>query len=318
VKPLEASELASAVVDEVATVVIGKREVLQLVMAALLADGHVLLEDVPGVAKTLLARSFASAIGASFSRVQFTPDLLPSDITGSSVLDPSTGTLRFEPGPVFHSIVLADEINRTPPKTQAALLEAMQERQVTVDGVTRPLGRPFLVVATQNPIEHEGTYPLPEAQLDRFIARLSVGYPDADAEWQVVADRLAREREEATVRAVTTPADFVAMQGAMERIHVDPTVGRYAVELVTATRQAPQVELGASPRGSLALVLMARSWAAMAGRDYVLPDDVKQVAVSALAHRLRVRADAWIRGLTGADVVRECLDQVPAPVLPEG
>jgi MoxR-like ATPase len=194
----------------------------------------------------------------------------------------------------------------------------MQERQVTVDGLTRSLGRPFLVLATQNPIEHEGTYPLPEAQLDRFLARFTIGYPDVDAEWEVVADRLARRQAEVSVRAVTTPADFVAMQEAMERVHVDPSIGRYAVELVTATRRAPQVELGASPRGSLAVVLMARSWAALERRDYVLPDDIKAVAVPALAHRLRVRAEAWIRGVSGEDVVRECLDGVPAPVLPEG
>jgi MoxR-like ATPase len=314
VTPLEAGELAGAVVDEVAGVVLGKRPVLELVMASVLADGHVLLEDVPGTAKTLLARSFATALGVGFARVQFTPDLLPSDITGGSIFDQASGTLRFEEGPVFTNLLLADEINRTPPKTQAALLEAMQERQVTIDGATRPLGPPFLVLATQNPIEHEGTYPLPEAQLDRFLVRLTIGYPDAEAEWQLLAERVQRRTAEATVRQVVGRDELLAMQASLEDVHVEEGIGRYVVALVGSTRTRAALELGASPRGSLALLLLARAKAVLSGRDYVLPDDVKAVAVPALAHRLRLRADVWMRGTTTEEVVAECLQEVPAPV----
>jgi MoxR-like ATPase len=315
--PAAAAERAAAVLDEVERAVIGKRDVLQLVLAALLADGHVLLEDVPGLAKTLIARSFASATGLRFGRVQFTPDLMPSDITGSSIFDQRTSTFTFQPGPVFTNLLVADEINRTPPKTQAALLEAMQERQVTADGSTRPLEPPFLVVATQNPIEYEGTYPLPEAQLDRFLVRVSVGYPSADDEWDVVARRLARRTAEVELRAVVDRDEFLAMQAAVEDVHVDESLGRYVVALVGATRDRASLEMGASPRGSLALVSLARARAMLVGRDYVVPEDVKAVAVPALAHRLRLRPDLWVRGVRAEDVVAECLTEVATPAAEE-
>ena len=302
-----------AILAEVETVVVGKRAVLELVLAGILADGHVLLEDLPGLAKTTIARAFARVTGLSFARVQCTPDLMPADITGSSILDPRTGDFSFRPGPVFTNLLLADEVNRASPKTQSALLEAMQERQVTVDGETRALPSPFVVIATQNPIEHEGTYPLPEAQLDRFLLCLAVGYPDADAEWQVLEDRMARRSPEAGLREVVSGPELAAMQDALEHVHVDPTIGRYMVELVTATRRHASVETGASPRGSLALLASSRAHAAIRGRDYVVPEDVKAVAVAALAHRLRLRAEVWVRGARREDVVRECLARVPTP-----
>jgi len=308
-----ASALAARIADEVGRVVVGKRDVVDLVLAAVLAGGHVLLEDVPGVAKTLLARSLATACGLRFGRVQFTPDLLPSDITGSLVLDPATRTPTFRPGPVFCDLLLADEVNRAPAKTQAALLEAMQERQVTADGEARPLGRPFAVVATQNPLDAEGTYPLPEAQLDRFLVRVALGYPSGDDELAIVGDRLARRRPDAVVTPVATREDFVVLQDAVEDVHVDDVLVAYAVELVRATRDEPEIAVGASPRGSLALVTLARAWALVRGRDYVGPDDVRALAVPALAHRITLDDDAWVRGTAADDVVRRVIDRVPAP-----
>jgi MoxR-like ATPase len=308
---------AEAILAEVEKAVVGKRHVLELVLAGLLADGHVLLEDVPGVAKTLIARSLAHATGLDFGRVQFTPDLMPADITGSSVFDQQSGEFKFRPGPIFTNVLLGDEINRAPPKTQAALLEAMQERQVTVDGVTRPLTRPFLVIATQNPIEYEGTYPLPEAQLDRFLLRVSIGYPDRDAEWGVLAQRIERRSADIALDPVVTDAEFVSMQTALEDVFVAESVGRYAVDLVNATRVRPTVELGASPRGSLALVDASRAHALLAGRDFVVPEDVKAVAIPALAHRLRLRADLWVRGERPERVIAECLAEVPTPAAEE-
>ena len=308
-----AADLAGRIIEQVERVIVGKHDALKMVLATLLADGHVLIEDVPGLAKTLMARSFAQVTGLSFGRVQFTPDLMPSDVTGSSVLDRSAGDLVFRPGPLFGNLVLADEINRAPTKTQAALLEAMEERQVTVDGETHVLPRPFLVVATQNPIEYEGTYPLPEAQLDRFLARISVGYPDRDAEIEVVDRRLARRRDAAQLDAIATPADVVAAQAAVEGVHVADAVRAYLVDIARATRDHSQVEVGASPRGSLALVKLARAAAVLAGRDYVLPDDIKDVAVPGLAHRLVLRPELWIQGVSGADIIAACLDSVPAP-----
>jgi MoxR-like ATPase len=313
----DAADGAEAILAEVEKAVIGKRQVLELVLAGLLADGHVLLEDVPGVAKTLIARSFAHATGLDFGRVQFTPDLMPGDITGSSVFDQASGDFKFQPGPIFTNVLLGDEINRAPPKTQAALLEAMQERQVTVDGVTRRLTRPFLVIATQNPIEYEGTYPLPEAQLDRFLLRVSIGYPDSDAEWGVLARRIERRSADITLDAVVTDAEFVSMQTALEDVFVAESVGRYAVALVNATRVRPTVELGASPRGSLALLDASRAHALLAGRDFVVPEDVKAVAVPALAHRLRLRADLWVRGERPERVIAECLAEVATPAAEE-
>jgi MoxR-like ATPase len=306
-------ELAGRVLDEVERAVVGKRKELELVLLGLLADGHVLLDDFPGLAKTLIARSFAQVTSLRFARVQFTPDLMPSDVTGSSIYNQRLGDFEFRPGPVFTNLLLGDEINRSPPKTQAALLEAMQERQVTIDGVTRPLERPFLVVATQNPIEYEGTYPLPEAQLDRFLLRLSVGYPSPEAEWGMLERRLERTSDEVALAAVATPADLLAMQRAIEDVHVAASVGRYMVELVGATRASPRVQVGASPRGTLALLKVSRAKAAMAGRDYVTPEDVKAVAVPALAHRLILRPELWVRRVRTEDVVAELLEQVPTP-----
>jgi MoxR-like ATPase len=309
----ELRRLAGRVLDEVERAVVGKRDALELVLLGLLADGHVLLDDYPGLAKTLIARSFARVTGLRFARVQFTPDLMPSDVTGSSIYSQRLGDFEFRPGPVFANLLLGDEINRSPPKTQAALLEAMQERQVTVDGVTRLLERPFLVVATQNPIEFEGTYPLPEAQLDRFLLRLSVGYPSAEAEWRMLERRLERTADEVELAQVATPADVLAMQRAVEEVHVAESVGRYIVELVAATRASPRVQVGASPRGTLALLKVARARAALAGRDFVTPEDVKAVAVSALAHRLILRPELWVRRVRTEDVVAELLEQVPTP-----
>jgi MoxR-like ATPase len=307
------AELAGRVVDEVERAVVGKRDALELVLLGLLADGHVLVDDVPGLAKTLIARSFAQVTSMRFARVQFTPDLMPSDVTGSSVYNQRLGDFEFRAGPVFTNLLLGDEINRSPPKTQAALLEAMQERQVTIDGVTRPLERPFLVVATQNPIEYEGTYPLPEAQLDRFLLRLSVGYPSPEAEWRMLERRLERTADEVELARVATPADLLAMQRAVEDVHVAASVGRYMVELVGATRASPRVQVGASPRGTLALLKVSRARAAMAGRDFVTPEDVKAVAVAALAHRLILRPELWVRRVRTEDVVAELLEQVPTP-----
>ncbi len=305
--------LAGALIDEVEKAVIGKREVVETVVMALLADGHVLIEDLPGLAKTLLARSLAAAADLDFSRVQFTPDLMPMDITGSMVMDPRVGSPEFRPGPVFSNLLLADEINRAPAKTQAALLEAMQERQVTVDGVTRPLGPPFLVIATQNPIEFEGTYPLPEAQVDRFLIRARIGYPSADAEWRVLESRAARGTDNVALDRIVTRSQLAAMQKAVEGVHVSESVGRYIVELVEATRSSPRTRVGASPRGSLAVMKMARAKAAMDGRTYVIPDDVQDVAVAALAHRLILRPEYWAQEITEDSVVEEVLEQVATP-----
>ncbi len=306
-------QLAGRVLDEVERAVVGKRGRPRAGPARLLADGHVLLDDYPGLAKTLIARSFAQVTSLRFARVQFTPDLMPSDVTGSSIYNQRTGDFEFRPGPVFTNLLLGDEINRSPPKTQAALLEAMQERQVTIDGVTRSLERPFLVVATQNPIEFEGTYPLPEAQLDRFLLRLSIGYPSAEAEWRMLERRLERAADEVELAQVATPADVLAMQRAIEQVHVASSVGRYIVELVSATRASPRVQVGSSPRGSLALMKVARAKAALAGRDFVTPEDVKAVAVPTLAHRLILRPELWVRRIRTEDVVAELLEQVPTP-----
>ncbi len=310
----EVATLSHQVLDRVEQVVVGKRHVLRLLWIGLLADGHILIEDVPGLAKTVIARSFAQASGLAFARVQFTPDLMPADITGSSVFDPRTTEVEFRAGPVFTNLLLGDEINRAPPKTQAALLEAMQERQVTTDGVTRRLGRPFIVMATQNPLEFEGTYPLPEAQLDRFLLRLGVGYPTRDDEWGILQRRMARRIEAAELGAVIDQETLVAMQRAVEDVHVDPSVGYYIVDLVEATRRRAEVAVGASPRASLALLAAARATAAIEGRDFVVPDDVKAVAVAALGHRLSLRPEQWIRGVRADDVVERCLLEVRAPV----
>ena len=304
--------LGNALLDEVEQAVVGKRDMLELVLVGLLANGHVLIEDVPGVAKTLTARSFAAVLRLGFSRIQFTPDLIPSDITGSAMPD-GKGGLRFQPGPIFANLVLGDEINRAPPKTQAAVLEAMQERQVTIDGVSHRLPEPFLVLATQNPLESEGTYPLPEAQLDRFLLRVSVGYPDAEAELDLLRRRVARGQEEVALRPLFEASTVAALQAVVETVHVADDVLSYVVALVGATRLDARTEAGASPRAALALVAAARARAALAGRGYVVPDDIKALAVVTLAHRLVLRAEAWIRGVSQATVVQDCLASVPTP-----
>jgi MoxR-like ATPase len=309
----EVGLLSNRVLDEVEKAVVGKRNALELLMLGLLADGHVLIEDYPGLAKTLMARSFARATSLDFSRIQFTPDLMPSDVTGSSVFNQREADFEFRPGPIFAHLLLADEINRAPPKTQAALLEAMQERQVTSEGTTRVLEPPFLVLATQNPIEYEGTYPLPEAQLDRFLLRMSVGYPSREDEWQMLASRAERRRDEVDLEPVVDRATLLAMQAACEEVHVSEPVGLYIVDVVAATREAQSIQVGASPRGSLALMKLSRCRAALDGRDYVTPDDVKSVAVPALAHRLTLRPELWVQRVSAEDVVRERLATVPTP-----
>ena len=309
----EISRLCSTVLDEVGTVVVGMQEALKTALAAILAGGHVLFEDVPGLGKTLAARSLSSALGLEFRRLQCTPDLLPADITGSYVFDPAKAAFEFRPGPIFTGLFLADEINRTTPKTQSALLEAMAEGQVTVEGHSFRLQRPFHVMATSNPIEYEGTYPLPEAQLDRFMVRLAVGYPTKTAERDVLVRRLDRQHEEATVAAVMDASTVVAMQRGVEDIPVDPDIVAYCVDLASATRDHPAVEVGASPRGSLALMLVSRARAVIEGRDYVTPEDVKGVAPSVLAHRLTLTPQSWASGLPATEVVKNLLSQVAGP-----
>ncbi len=307
------AERARLVIDEVEKAVLGKRLALEMVLMAMLSDGHVLIEDYPGLAKTLMARSFAVVTGLEFARLQFTPDLMPMDITGSTVMDPQTATFEFRRGPVFSNLLLADEVNRAPAKTQAALLEAMQERQVTIDGVSHSIDRPFLVIATQNPIEYEGTYPLPEAQLDRFIMRISVGYPTAPDERAMLTNRLERRVDEVDLDPVITPSELQTMQATVEEVHVDPGILEYMVAVVAATREQHRVQVGSSPRGSLALLKLSRARAALGGRDFVTPDDVKSVAVSALAHRLILKPEMWVQDITDADIVRDCLEAVPVP-----
>ncbi|MCL2594871.1 MAG: MoxR family ATPase [Promicromonosporaceae bacterium] len=309
----EIARLGRAVLDEVGTAVVGMRDALEIALATVLAGGHVLFEDVPGLGKTLAARSLATALGLDFRRLQCTPDLLPSDITGSAVFDPAKREFEFRPGPVFTGLFLADEINRTAPKTQSALLEAMAERQVSVDGVTRKLPSPFHVIATSNPVEYEGTYPLPEAQLDRFMVRLAVGYPDADQEADVLTRRLIRRQEAAPVNQVIDPATVLAMQAGVEAVAVDGDVIRYCVDLAAATRASAHLEVGASPRGSQNLMLLARAVAVLAGRDYTLPEDVKRIGVPVLAHRLTLSPTAWASGVNPEALVKTLLDTVAGP-----
>lgn len=309
----QVGSLAEKMLTEVERAVVGKRPALELVLLGLLADGHVLIEDVPGLAKTLIARSFAQVSSLSFGRVQFTPDLLPSDVTGASIYNQRSGEFEFRPGPVFTNLLLADEINRATPKTQAALLEAMQERQVTIEGETRRLDPPFLVLATQNPIEYEGTYPLPEAQLDRFLLRVSVGYPERGHESELLARRGERRQERIDLDPVIDSATLIAMQRAVEEVYVSDGVRDYMVDLVRATRDDRRVQLGASPRGSLALFTLGRAQAALLGRDFVTPDDVKSVAAPALAHRLTIRPELWVQRVSTESVVREILQSVPTP-----
>jgi MoxR-like ATPase len=308
---------ATRILDEVERAVIGKRDALELVLMGLLADGHVLLEDYPGLAKTLSARSFAQVTRTGFSRIQFTPDLMPSDVTGSSIWNQRDADFEFRPGPIFTNLLLADEINRAPPKTQAALLEAMQERQVTIEGTTHQLARPFLVLATQNPIEYEGTYPLHEAQLDRFLLRASFGYPSREDEWEVLSRRMERREDEVELDALIDGSTLVQLQAAIEDVHVGGAVGGYIVDLVAATRTSASTTVGASPRGSLALLKLSRCKAALAGRDFVTPEDVKAVAVPALAHRLMLKPELWVQQLAAEDIVRDILGSVPTPAAEE-
>jgi MoxR-like ATPase len=311
------NQACDALRAEIGKVIVGQDRVVEELLIALFAGGHCLLVGVPGLAKTLLISTVAEALALKFSRIQFTPDLMPSDITGTEILEEDAATrkrsFRFIRGPIFGNVILADEINRTPPKTQAALLQAMQEKKVTAGGETYALDLPFFVLATQNPIEMEGTYPLPEAQLDRFLLRVSFGYPSPDEEFEVLSRRMARRREEVVLSPVVDATTLRAMQHALEDVVVEDSVGRYIVALTTATREHPQVLVGASPRGSLAMLLLSRAAAAMAGRDFVVPEDVKRVAIPALAHRITLRPEMWLRRVDATFVVGNVLEQTPAP-----
>ena len=307
------TERSRQILDALARVIVGKRDVLERILAGILANGHILIEDYPGLAKTLIARLFAQTLGLSFKRLQCTPDLLPADVTGSFIFDQRQGRFEFRPGPVFTHLLLADEINRATPKTQAALLEAMQEAQVTVEGESFRLEPPFLVVATQNPIELEGTYPLPEAQLDRFMIRVAVGYPTAEEERQILERRRERRQDEVALEPVVSREEVVAMQQALEDVFVADVVAQYVVDLAQATRGDHRIALGASPRGALALLKLARASAVLRRRDFVTPDDVKAMAAPALAHRLILQPELWVTKLSAAQVVDDLLTQVPAP-----
>ncbi len=303
-------EVGKTLKENVSQVMVGKSDVIELVLIALLADGHILIEDVPGVGKTMMARAIARSLGCEFQRIQFTPDLLPSDVTGVSVYNQKLGEFQFRPGPILSQIVLADEVNRATPRTQSALLECMEERQVTVDGVTHKLPRPFLVMATQNPIEYEGTFPLPEAQLDRFLLRLRMGYPTPEEENEILI-RLQERHPIETIEQVLPAERLVEAQAVIRRVYVEDSVRQYIVNIVQKTRSHPDVSLGASPRGALGLFRTAQAAAALAGRDYVIPDDVKRLAVPVLAHRIVLRPESELRGRTGEKVVDEILSQVP-------
>jgi MoxR-like ATPase len=311
--PQQTAAATTAILDELEKAVVGRRRTLELVLIGILAGGHVLLEDLPGLGKTLIARSFARVLGLDFARIQFTPDLLPSDVIGAPLYDQRTGEMVFRPGPVFTQLLLADEINRTPPKTQAALLEAMGEHQVSVDGQTRPLPEPFIVLATDNPIEYEGTYELPEAQLDRFLMRLRLGYLSTRDETDMLARRLDRAAEAVALQAVTDAAGVLAMRESLEKVEVSADLLDYIVAIVGATRKDAQIQVGASPRGGLALVQLARGQALLSRRDYVIPDDIKQVAVPALAHRVTLRPELWVRQVSADDIVARLLSAVPTP-----
>ena len=309
----EVNRNATRMLEEISSVIVGKEDVLELLLACVLANGHVLIEDVPGLAKTMMARCLASVMACKFSRIQFTPDLLPADIIGTYVFNQKTGEFYLRKGPIFANIVLGDEINRAPPKTQSALLEAMQEKQVTIEGETHKLEEPFIVIATQNPIEYEGTYPLPAAQLDRFLVRLNIGYPDREEEIEILKRRISRKSDYFTLNPVVSAEEVVEMQRAVEDVHVEDSVLEYIVDLVRATREASETEVGSSPRGSLALLKLSRALAAIKGRDYVIPDDVKRVAIPALAHRLTLRREFWYTNVTQESIVGRLLETVEVP-----
>ena len=307
------AENCNKILAELTTAIVGKESVLRKFLVGVLANSHILVEDYPGLAKTVIAKSLAVTLGCTFSRVQFTPDLLPADITGTYIYNQKSGEFELRKGPIFTNILLADEINRSPPKTQSALLEAMQERQTTLDGKTHPLENPFIVIATQNPIEFEGVYLLPEAQLDRFIMKLRIGYPDKGSEVEILRRRLARETDDFSIKKVLDPSGLIEMQESVEKLHADDGVLSYITDIVQETRTHGQVEVGASPRGSLALLKLARANAALSGRDYVLPDDVKANCAEALAHRIIPKAASWVRGFDPVSVIEEILRRVPVP-----
>jgi len=309
----EVSEKADGIIREVSKAIVGKDEVLRRVMVGILARGHILFEDYPGLAKTLIARCFSQVLGIQFRRIQFTPDLLPSDITGSHIFDRDRSEFVLAPGPLFANIVLSDEINRATPKTQSALLEAMQEGQVSISGDTRRLPQPFVVIATQNPIEYEGTFPLPEAQLDRFMLRLGVGYPTVDEEIEILQRRLDRKQDEIELETLASSEELLAMRDAVEEVLVDPDIERYIVQIAASTRSHQSVLVGVSPRGSLALIKLARAVAALDGRDFVIPDDVKGLASDALAHRLILSPELWSKRVTDRDIIASVVGSVPVP-----
>lgn len=302
-------------IDEVSTVIVGKKTMLKYVMLGILTDGHILFEDNPGLAKTLTAKKFAEAMGCQFTRVQFTPDLLPADITGTYVYSQKTGDFKLIKGPLFTNVLLADEINRAPPKTQAALLEAMQERQATLEGQTYCLDKPFLVLATQNPIEYEGTYPLPEAQIDRFLMRLSIGYPTHEDEQEILKRMQQGDLHDQQVKKIIDPQDILAMQQTIHQVHIDDDLQTYIVEIAQRTRNDQRVEVGVSPRGSIAVYKLAKAHAAFFGRDYVVPDDIKNVVEPALAHRILLKAEARVRGVQPTTIIQDILNSVPVPTV---
>lgn len=309
------AETSNALMNEVSKAIVGKRNVLENVLLSILADGHTLLEDFPGLAKSLMVMTFADALGCKYRRIQFTPDLLPSDITGTYIYDEKDNEFKFRPGPIFANIILADEINRAPPKTQAAMLEAMQERQVSIEGVTHKLPKPFIVMATQNPIEQEGTYPLPEAQVDRFMQKFSMGYPSREDEREILIRRMGRGKDDVDVNVITSPEKIIQMQQTIEKVHLDPALLTYIVEIVTRTREDPRVVVGASPRGSLALFKLGRARAVLFGRDFITPDDIKAVSINALHHRIILKPEPRIRGVLAQDILNKILAEVPVPAL---
>jgi len=309
----EVSDICEALIDEVSTAIVGKRSVLEKTLLGILANGNILFEDYPGLAKTLLSNCFARTLGCDFKRIQFTPDLLPADITGSFIYDKNTGDFKMRKGPIFTNILLADEVNRAPPKTQAALLEAMQEKQTTIEGETHILDDPFIVIATQNPIEYEGTYPLPEAQVDRFLLRLEVGYPSASDEVEILKRRKERKTDDVEIDRITNPEKLIAMQHKIEDVHLDDDIKKYIVNIVHKTRKNKDVEVGSSPRGSLALMKLSMANAALRGRDYVVPDDVKFISKEALSHRLVLKPGPAIKGVEEEEIIQKTLKEVPVP-----
>ncbi|MDI6855196.1 MAG: MoxR family ATPase [Candidatus Thermoplasmatota archaeon] len=311
----ESWKISNNIIKEAEKAIVGKENVLKFVVAGVLCDGHILIEDFPGLAKTLMAKTLARILGCSFRRVQFTPDVLPADIIGTYVYDESSGEFKLRKGPLFTNILLADEINRAPPKTQSALLEAMQERQATIEGITHVLPKPFIVMATQNPIEYEGTYPLPEAQIDRFLMRLRIGYPDKKDEIEIMRRRIARKSEDVNVDLIANPTKVLELQKAVEEIHIDSSIQEYIVEIIARTRADKRLVLGASPRGSLAVFKIARAIAILNNRDYVTPDDVKRAVIPGVAHRLILKPEIRVRGVTSENVLEDILRQVPVPAL---